>query len=120
LHVIGPANSPALDGVDVDRHHAKPFSAFRDEPAEEIASRSATDLTAHDYTIVVDESLLDLELHVGDRGFEAGDDLNRLLLVPTVSGPIAGARRVLWCHNAVMHPGNALTVRETEQRIPHV
>src|SRR6266576_1204829 len=92
---------------------------MRDESAEEIARRSAADLTAHDYTIVLGEPLLDVELHVGDRGLEAGDDLNRLLLVPAVSGSVAGARGVVRRHDAVMHRGDAITVREIEQGVPH-
>src|ERR1700674_12235 len=91
LHVIRLANLSALDGVNVRRHHAKPLPAMRDQPAEESTGRSATDFAAHDHMIVIGEALLDLEFHVGDRGLEAGDDLNRLLLVPTLSGSVAGA-----------------------------
>src|SRR5712691_11654125 len=115
LHVIGLADSPTLDGVNVERHHSKPFPAMRDQPAEESTCRSATDLAAYDHMIVIGKSFLDLELHVGDRGLEAGDDLNRLLLVPTVCRSVACAGRVVQCHDAVMHRGDALTVREIEQ-----
>src|SRR4029077_4544720 len=115
LHVIGLADSPALDGVNVCRHHAKPFPAMWDQPAEESAGRSAADLAAHDHMIVIGESLLYLELHIGDRGLEAGDDLNRLLLVPTLAGPVASAGHIVRRHDAVVHRGDALTVGEVEQ-----
>src|SRR5207244_3798994 len=64
LHVVGLADFSALDGVNIRRHHPKPFSRMRNESAEQRTGRSATDLTAHDYMIVAGKSLLDLELHV--------------------------------------------------------
>src|SRR5712671_576235 len=64
LHMEGFRDLPVTDRLDVDRHHTEALARVRD--AEQLASRRARDLAAHDRPIADDEHFLDVELHVGN------------------------------------------------------